>query len=104
MSNKGIEVDGLAEFHRTADAAIRQLDDLDDAHRAAGEVLVNQPQPRTPSIAEDVRYTVHGGATLLTGNVIYDAHIDYTTDDRNDRIIEIFEDEIERVVSTIHGT
>lgn len=110
----GVEVDGLANFQRTAARAADELRDLADAHDKAGRLLVDRARPRTRrrtgNLAALVRYDVDSNVTTLTDDAdyavfvhAYDPWLAETVEDSQGEVVEIFVDEIDRTIHTIHG-
>lgn len=111
----GLEVDGLDIFNRTTAAAAADLANLHDAHAEAGQLLVGRARPRTRrdtgALADGVDYEADAHETTLLDDVdyavfvhAYDPWLAETLDDSQQAVVDVFIDEIEHVVSTIHGT
>lgn len=120
MSN-GIEVDGLAAFESSTAAAARQLDGLEDAHKKAGERLATAARPRTPrqtgALAAGVRSDAASGLTVLADPIDYALYVHggtvrmdaqpwlaETQRDQTPELIDLFLEEVDQIVHTIHGT
>jgi HK97 gp10 family phage protein len=120
-SSSGIEVDGLAAFQSSTDAAARQLDGLTDAHKKAGDRLATAARPRTPrqtgALAAGVRSDAASGLTILADPIDYAPFVHYGTADQDaqpwlaetmrdqtDDITDLFVGEVDQIVHQIHGT
>lgn len=119
MSN-GIEIDGLAAFKATSAAASRRLTGLNDAHDKAGQLLAEDGEARAPrdtgALAAGVRYHADSGVTTVDDAEDYWTFVDLGTQymdaqpflhdtirDDEAAVVDVFLDEIEDTVRTIHG-
>lgn len=105
-----IDVDGADTFARTADAAADDLARLDQAHREAGDLLLDRADPPrdTGTLADSLYVAREDDTTFLTSDLDY---FPYNTeflavdlDQNTDDVVDIFRDDVDRIAHTIHGT
>ena len=108
-----MSIEGITDLVSSLDDAARALEANQAAHDAAGRLLVAKAEPRTPrrtgTLAAGVRYDAADGVTVLADDVRYAPFVHAaqpwlaeTIDDQVTPVVEIFRDEVEQIVHTIH--
>ena len=111
MSTNSTRVELLGEdtFARTAAAAADQLDDLDQAHQRAGELLLDRADPPrdTGALAESLYFETADNETRLTSDLDYfPFNAGFLAEDlaaNESDVVDIFRDDIDRIAHTIKG-